>query len=240
MGLLDVDLLEIQRSEGFPELRRLLDTHRIEFLELEVLGDWHLAPGPARDRSDEKRRFLLDAAAQLGALRIKCVGRLEPSPIDTVAAARELSILADEAASVGASIALEFMPFGDINSPEIGVEIVQRAAHPMAGIFVDIWHVVRGGVDLETVRKLPKELIQGFELDDARLTWEGSMLNDTFEGRLLPGEGEFDIAGFVDAARTTGFDGYWNVEIIGRRFRERPDYEVAVADAFSRTASFLE
>lgn len=239
MGLLDVDLMEIERTVGFAALRQLLEKEGIEFLEMEVLGDWYLDAGPARARSDENRRFLLDSASRLGARRIKCVGRFEAAQVDVNRAASELSKLADEAEKAGASIALEFMPFADISSLEICLDIVQRAAHPTAGVFVDIWHVVRGGTSLDSIRQLPRDLIQGFELDDALLTWEGNLLNDTFEGRLLPGDGEFDIPAFVDAARATGFDGYWNVEIIGKRFRERPDYETAVAEAFSRTAKFL-
>jgi sugar phosphate isomerase/epimerase len=32
--------------------------------------------------------------------------------------------------------------------------------------------------------------------------------------RRLPGDGDFDIAGFVDAVRATGFQGPWGVEVL--------------------------
>ena len=37
---------------------------------------------------------------------------------------------------------------------------------------------------------------------------------DGVDYRKSPGDGEFDICGFVDAAKATGFDGPWGVEVL--------------------------
>ena len=48
-----------------------------------------------------------------------------------------------------------------------------------------------------------------------------------------------DVQGFVDAVRSTGYDGIWGVEILSADYRKRP-IEEAVPDAFRTTMQFLQ
>ena len=86
---------------------------------------------------------------------------------------------------------------------------------------------------------MPAQWIADVELDDAPLHFEGDLIADTFHGRRLPGQGELDVQGFVDAVRSTGYDGIWGVEILSADYRKRP-IEEAVPDAFRTTMQFLQ
>jgi sugar phosphate isomerase/epimerase len=43
----------------------------------------------------------------------------------------------------------------------------------------------------------------------------------------LPGDGDFDIAGFVAAVRATGFHGPWGVELLSARIGDGGPAELA-------------
>jgi sugar phosphate isomerase/epimerase len=65
------------------------------------------------------------------------------------------------------------------------------------------------------------------------------MLTDTFDGRTLCGDGEFDIPAFINAIKATGYSGPWGVEILGAQYRTLP-VEQAVPAAFDTTMRYLE
>ena len=44
--------------------------------------------------------------------------------------------------------------------------------------------------------------------------------------------------GFVDAVKSTGYDGVWGVEILSAEYRKRP-IEEAVPDAYRSTVQYL-
>ncbi len=52
--------------------------------------------------------------------------------------------------------------------------------------------------------------------------------------RLLPGDGEFDIAAFLDAVWTQGYDGPVGVEVLNEYIRKWP-LETAATEAFAKT-----
>jgi sugar phosphate isomerase/epimerase len=60
------------------------------------------------------------------------------------------------------------------------------------------------------------------ELDDADPEVVGTLFEDTRDHRRYPGEGSFDLTGFVEVVRGTGFTGPWGVEILSDAHRALP------------------
>ncbi len=119
--------------------------------------------------------------------------------------------------------AIEPMPFSAIATIPLGVEIVNAAGHPAAGLVIDAWHVFRAGTSLaELDAVLSAENIFGVELNDAAEHVVGTLFEDTVERRLLCDEGSFDLRGLVDVLRTKDFHGPWGVEILSTSFRQLP------------------
>jgi sugar phosphate isomerase/epimerase len=47
-------------------------------------------------------------------------------------------------------------------------------------------------------------------------------IEETTRFRKLPGEGEFDIRGYVEACRDHGYGGPWGVEVLSAELRANP------------------
>ena len=111
------------------------------------------------------------------------------------------------------------------NLPTIqaGVDFVTAVGNRYGGLTVDTWHVHRGGTsyaELELI--LPAEYTFVVELDDADERLVGTLWEDTVDRRRLPGEGDFDVPGFIAAVHRVGYRGHWGVEIISEEHRELP------------------
>ena len=143
--------------------------------------------------------------------------------------ADEFATLCQEAAEVGSKVSLEVMPFSIVKTLEDGLAIVQEANQPNGGLLLDIWHMVRGGIDFSEIAKVPPQFIKAIELDDASSIIEGTLLEDTVFRRKLCGEGQFDCPGFIEAVQNAGFNGDWyGVEIISTEYRKLPLEQMAI------------
>jgi sugar phosphate isomerase/epimerase len=238
-GIRHGDLLTVERDPGFPVFRRMLDDHGLRILELEFLEGWFLPPtDPRRAASDRARADFLRAAEALGARHIKIGADFDGGPFEPERMAPHLAELARLAQDAGTRVALEPMPFTNVRTPFQGLELVDLVDHPAAGLCLDIWHVERVGVPVADVARIPGHRIVAVELDDAPREPEQDLLPDTFAGRRFPGEGDFDVAGFVAAIRATGFTGAFGVEMLSTAFRRLP-VEEGTRRAYETAARFV-
>ena len=223
LGLLHADLMAVSNRLGLSEMRRILDANGIHHVELEFLSDWY-AQGRARAASDMVRKDLLEAAEALSARCIKIAPSIEEPLLDDVALdmprmIESFAALSREAATYGTSIALEIMPFSTIRTLSTALELVSTDPQPNGGLYLDIWHMARGGIDYSEVAKIPQQFIKAVELDDADRDVVGTLWDDTRFHRRLCGEGALDIPAFLKATRKAGYRGPYAVEIISREHR---------------------
>jgi sugar phosphate isomerase/epimerase len=79
---------------------------------------------------------------------------------------------------------------------------------------VDAWHYFRSGSATgNTLRSVPGERIVGVQLCDAPAVAESDLLHATLHERLLPGQGELDLAGLLADLRATGTTAPIGVEV---------------------------
>lgn len=233
-GILHADLAANQDTHGWPTLRSILDDNGIAHVELEFLNDWWTG-GDRRRRSDEVRADLLRAAEVLDARHIKIGSEFGDAPVDPDRFAEAFDQLSTQARDAGTRIALEPTPWSNLPTVNTGADFVRTVGNPHGGLTVDIWHVYRGGTPLEQLADiLTGDLVFAVELNDARAAIEGTLFEDTINNRMLCGQGDWDVPGFIRAMRQSGFDGPWGVEIISHQHRARPLHE-AVEVAY-RTA----
>jgi sugar phosphate isomerase/epimerase len=223
LGLLHADLMVVSNRLGLSEMRRILDANGIHHVELEFLSDWY-AQGRARAESDMVRKDLLEAAEALSARCVKIAPGIEEPSFDKVALdmprmIESFAALSREAAKYGTSIALEIMPFSNIRTLSAALELVSTDPQPNGGLYLDIWHMARGGIDYAEVAKIPQQFIKAVELDDADRDVVGTLWDDTRFDRRLCGEGALNIPAFLKATREAGYRGPYAVEIISREHR---------------------
>lgn len=214
-------------DEGFAPhgLAELLDQHGVRLREIEVVKQLGADDG---ERSDVAWRM----ADAFGCRYLQVIG---PAGPDIAAAGRVFGDLCDRAADHGLVTGLEFLPFNDIVSVTDARRIVEAADRPNAGICVDIWHHERGARDIDAIAALPGELITGIQLNDgARTPVDADYYTDCMANRLAPGEGEFDLPGFLAAVQSTGTTAPWSLEVCNTDGWAHPDDHVARVAAGTR------
>jgi sugar phosphate isomerase/epimerase len=226
VGLVHADLVAAEAELGLSEMRRILDGHGLRHVEVEFLQHWWDEGERGREAAGV-RRDLMRVAAALGARDIKIAPEYGVEGIDLPRQVESFADVCAEAAEHGTAIALEVMPFSNVATLDVALAIVEGAGAPNGGLLLDVWHVVRGGIAYDEVAALPPGTIVSVELDDAAAEPVGSLWDDTVHHRLRPGEGAFDLPGFVAAVRAAGYDGPYGVEIIGTEHRALPLAEAA-------------
>ena len=236
IGFWHGDLQEYLQRGNFRQLRKLLDEHHLKHIELEYLGDW-FSTGERQRASDAIRWDLFTAGDALGARHIKVIPPFgefcsQQRLID------EFGQLCAEAATHELTIALEMVPFSDVNTLDVALEIVAAVNANNGGLLLDIWHVVRSGAAFEDIQKIAPQYICAIELNDADLFVHGSLSEDSMHHRKLCGEGQFDIRGFVSCIKQTGYTGPFGVEILSDELRKKSLTEAAQL-SFATTKNFI-
>jgi len=227
IGFADRDLGYWWNIHGPARIRRWLDESDLAVVELEMLHDWY-AGGESRSASDARLRQLIEWAGELGARHIKVGTGFSGPNIDRSKLVAGLADLCEKVAPTGAGIALEPMPVAALRTPQEGLELIEEAAAPNAGLLIDVWHVVRAGVDYESLRGIPGERITAVELiDGATDPVQGDIFVDGIDYRRPVGTGEFAVDRFLDALLATGFSGTFGDENLSLENRARSLPEAA-------------
>ncbi|WP_296631191.1 sugar phosphate isomerase/epimerase family protein [Rhodoluna sp.] len=219
-GFAAPDLLEIEKTVGFEAVYERAQELGLHHIEVELATNWWL---PEESGWHETWQLLMRAATQMHAKMIK-IGSAFGDPVDDFShMVKPFRRLAEEAAGIGAVVALEPLPFALIGSMPQGADLCAEVNHPGAGLLVDYWHVFRANTSLEELEKrVPVEKIFGIELDDAVNEIVGTLFEDTRDNRTLLGEGDQDVVGFIKTIQRMGYTGDWGVEMLSKEHRAKP------------------
>ena len=224
IGLWHADLEHILETRTLAEVKRMLDGNGLEYLELECLLDWMLDPADEPRRvADVRKELLFEAAAALDAHHIK-VANIFSRPCELpLLTERYAELCAEAAERHAARMVYEFMP-PDVNVQDLdtALAIVEAADSLNAAVAIDTWHMAKLGISPDDLRRIPEGLLGWFELSDGQYANMPDPVDETINHRALPGEGEFPIREYVAAARDTGYDGPWGVEVLSAELRAPP------------------
>jgi len=189
----------------------------------------HLALGPDEGRVLRSAERLAELAAVLQPVWVQAGVGAAPDDAATLGLTRRAARMFAE---VGTRLSIEFLPFLPVDSIAAARAFVRNAAAAGAGVVVDAWHFFHGPDDWPDLETLPLEALAYPQLDDhPRIEAGGAreLYRATVDGRVLPGEGVFDLDRFCDTLRAIGYDGVVSVEVLSRAWRERPVREFARA-----------
>ena len=235
MGLWHADLLEIRKKYSFEEMKQILDANGIVNIEVEWLLDW-FTTGERRKASDATRALLLEAAEKLEARHIK-IGDLGNDVADVPKLTEEFAALCRQAAERNTNVLFEMLPaaFSRVPSLHQVTQIVRDAGAKNGGIMLDNLHMQRTSTTpIDMITKIPRDIPLGVEINDGTLAIPYKFEDSVINKRLLPGDGEFDIAGFLAAVWTLGYDGPIGVEVLNEYMRKWP-LETAATESFAKT-----
>src|SRR5580658_2454621 len=239
MGFWHTDILEIRKQYSFKDMKHILDANGIVNVEVEWLLDW-FCRGARRAASDETRTLLLEAAEVLHARHIK-IADLGNDCADVAEMTEAFAPLCRQAAERGTNILFEMLPAQFSRAPSLDqvLAITRGSGATNGGVMLDNLHLQRIGIGSEQiVRKLtPRDLI-GVEINDGTLAVPKNFQDSVVNKRLLPGDGEFDIAVFLRALWSVGYDGPIGVEVLNEYIRKW-DLKTAANEAFAKTRRVL-
>ncbi len=206
MGFWHADILETRKKYSFQDMKHILDANGIVNVEVEWLLDWYCSDA-RKSASDEIRTLLLDAAEALRARHIK-VADLGNDCADVAQMTEAFAPLCRQAAERGTNVLFEMLPAQFSRAPSLDqvLSITRGSGAANGGIMLDNLHLQRIGIgSAEIVRKLtPRDLI-GVEINDGTLAVPLKFQDSVVNKRLLPGDGEFDIAAFLQAVWSVGY-----------------------------------
>ncbi|MFD0484335.1 sugar phosphate isomerase/epimerase family protein [Kineococcus sp. GCM10028916] len=135
---------------------------------------------------------------------------------------------ADIAADHGLELYLEPLAWARLNHCRHALRIIETAGRPNVGIALDTWHFWSTGDTLEEVAALPPELIKAVHLSDGLdLDREHDVADQGVHRNVVIGGGAIPLQQWVDAIKSTGYDGWWVSEMFSDRANEHDPLVVA-------------
>lgn len=180
-----------------------------------------------------------DVMAALGVDTVLVCSSVAPDAVaDPDLLAEQLGTAAAQAAGRGQRIAYEALAWGrHVSTWEASWDAVRRADSPALGLCLDSFHVLSRGGDPAGFTAVPGEKLFFLQLADApRLAMD--VLQWSRHHRLFPGQGAFDLPGFVAAVLAAGYAGPLSLEVFNDVYRQADPARTAV-DAM-RSLQWLE
>jgi len=187
-------------------------------------------PEPLFEKALGRLGAKLELMDRLGIDTLLVCSTVSPDSVDDdELVASQLRRAGELAAARGKRLAYEALAWGThVNTYWHSWELVRAADHPAVGVCLDSFHILSKGDDPERIAQIPGEKIFFVQLADAQpLGME--VLPWSRHHRLFPGEGGFELVGFVVALLRAGYTGPLSLEIFNDVFREA-DPAVTVVD----------
>jgi len=231
IGLWHSDVTHQLETTTLDEMATIFKDAGLKYLEVEFPAEFWVDKGePARAESDRLRKQLFETAAAFDAHHIK-VGNIPGTPCELDKLIEAFTELCQDAAKhTDAKVVYEFMPFDvNVNTLDTALELVQGAAEPNGALAIDTWHMAKLGIAPADLKRIPPEYLGWVELSDGQYENMPDPIDEVVNRRKLPGEGEFEIAGYVEACQQAGYNGPWGVEVLSEELRNLP-----IEDEFKR------
>lgn len=187
------------------------------------------------DRAERK----FDLMQELGTdLVLVCSNVAADSLGDDEILTDDLRLLGERAGARGLRIGYEALAWGrHVNTYQQVWNLVRQADHPAVGVILDSFHTLSLKGDPAAIADIPGDKIFFVQMADAPIL-AMDVLEWSRHFRCFPGQGEFDLAGFLAPILRSGYRGPLSLEIFNDGFRAAPPRQNA-ADGL-RSLLYLE
>jgi 4-hydroxyphenylpyruvate dioxygenase len=192
----------------------------LEIVALQPVRDFEAMPAAVRARNFERAARKFELMHELGAtLLCVCSNVSEEAINDPALASADLAELADRARQHGFGIGYEALAWGrHVKDWTAAWDIVRAADRPNLGIVLDSFHACVRRNPIAPIAAIPPEKIALVQVADApALQMDPLSLSRHY--RCYPGQGDYPIAGYLDAVADTGYRGPVSLEIFNDQFR---------------------
>ncbi|MNQ16104.1 4-hydroxyphenylpyruvate dioxygenase [compost metagenome] len=211
------------------EVRKLAADLGLEITLFQPFRDFE---GVRRDRLQRnldraERKF--DLMQELGTdLVLVCSNVAADSLGDRQILIDDLHLLAERAGARDLRIGYEALAWGrHVNTWQQVWDIVRAADHPNLGVLLDSFHTLSLKGDPSAIAEIPGDKIFFVQMADAPLL-NMDVLEWSRHFRCFPGQGDFDLPGFLAPILKSGYRGPLSLEIFNDGFRAAPPRATAV------------
>ncbi|MGY2201115.1 3-dehydroshikimate dehydratase QuiC [Pseudomonas gingeri] len=175
----------------------------------------------ARNLERAERKF--DLMQELGTdLVLVCSNASADSLGERQILVDDLRLLAERAGARGLRIGYEALAWGrHVNTYQQVWDIVRQANHPSLGVLLDSFHTLALKGDPDAIAQIPGDKIFFVQMADAPIL-AMDVLEWSRHFRCFPGQGEFDLPGFLAPIIKSGYTGPLSLEIFNDGFRAAP------------------
>lgn len=176
----------VKENGSASAMRNFLSDCGLKASVLEFLHEW---TNPDSEAYLEEAERYLELAEALDAQVLMC-GCLESTISNAARAVQQLREQCDVLAQADRKLAFEFLPWSAIDTLPKALELIHQVNKPNLGLVIDTWHLLQAGHTTETLRLITDEPVFVVQLSDTgKLCGKSSLLEETMNSRLLPGEG---------------------------------------------------
>jgi len=227
--------------DGSPrDVGSMVRDHGLEITLFQPFRDFEGLPKPMRAKAFDRAKRKFDLMQELGTDLVLICSSCHASSLGGIdRAAADFNALGDIAKDRGIRVGYEALAWGKhINDHRDAWEIVRRADHSNIGLILDSFHTLSRKIDPATIRSIPGDKIFFVQLADAPLI-EMDLLYWSRHFRNMPGEGDLNVQGFMQAVMATGYGGPVSLEIFNDQFRGGSSKLVAV-DGYRSLISLMD
>jgi 4-hydroxyphenylpyruvate dioxygenase len=211
------------------EVRRRAEGLGLSMELYQPFRDFEAVPPDRLAHNLRRARRKLELTCLLGApMLLVCSSVSELAVDDDSLASEQLHQLATLAEEHGVRVAYEALSWGrHVDDYEHAWRIVEAAGHPALGVCLDSFHILSRGTDLDAIGSIPADKLFFLQLSDAPLL-AMDVLQWSRHHRCFPGQGSFDLPGFLHRVVAAGYRGPLSLEIFNDVFRQADPGHTAV------------
>lgn len=221
------------------DIRQLAADLGLEITLYQPFRDFEGAPPERRQRNLDRAERKFDVMAELGVrLLLLCSNVAPDTLLSDEAAIEDLGLLAERAGKRGIRVGFEALAWGKhVRTWSHAWRLVQAVGHPSLGLLIDSFHTLSLGDDPSGLAAVPGDRLFFVQVADAPKL-DMDVLSWSRHFRCFPGQGDFDLAGFLAPVVESGYGGPISLEVFNDEFRAGSTRQIAVDAA--RSLLYLE
>lgn len=221
------------------EVRRIAADLGLEITLYQPFREYEGLPADRRARNLDRAERKFDVMEELGVgLLLLCSNVSADTIQEDAPAIEDLAVLAERAGRRGIRIGFEALCWGrHVKTWGHAWKLVQAVNHPSLGLLVDSFHTLALNDDPSGLAGVPGDRLFFVQMADApRLPMDVLPWSRHF--RCYPGQGEFDLAGFLAPILKSGYGGPISLEVFNDDLRAASARQSAADGA--RSLLYLE
>ena len=225
-----VDSVEeyIQHGGSAPELRRRIADSGLSVEGAISFPEWIVDDDARRAKGFERAKREMELMAQLGAKRFAAppAGATGLPLLDWRRAAERYRALLEAGEQLNITPELELWGFSkNLNRLGECVCVAMETGHPRACVLADVFHLYKGGSQIEGIRMLSSSAIQVLHMNDYPATPPREKIDDSY--RIYPGDGTAPLHKILKLLHQTGGQKVLSLELFNRKYWAEDPLEVA-------------